>query len=279
MAEPPHNPHAPPDKRLASRLEVAVAGMNLTDPDGLITRLGLSDTPARVLVVNQITDRNAGGPVPTPIDRGRVRMLSFAERGIARSRNRAIEWSRGEVLLFADDDIHCHPQAFPEVLAAFDAHPAAAAITFRCAGLGHRYPRLPQAHGPVSVASVSSVEIAVAPARLGTVRFDPSFGLGTERPSGEEAIFLRDLQRAGAAVRFAPVTICHHGHTSSGQGPWDPPMTRTKGAVMRRMYPRTWPLPLAYLAATKRRTHAPGTDAISFGRTLLQGALQETPHG
>lgn len=255
--------------------------MDLREPRALLARLGLENTAARVLIINQVS-RIARGPdtassPPASLDAGRIRIKSFAERGVSRSRNRAIELSRGEVLLLSDDDLRYETGAFTDVLAAFDARPDAAAITFRCGGLGHRYPRLPGPHTARSVASVSSVEIAVAPTRLRGVRFDPAFGLGTPLPSGEEAIFLRDLQRAGASVRYAPITVCHHDHPSSGQGTWDAHMTRTKGAVLRRMYPRAWALPLAYFAATKRLPHAPGMGAAEFSRHLLLGALGAPP--
>lgn len=256
-------------------LEVAVAAMGVHDPDPVVAQLGLAACDASVLIINQVL----AGPVPDPVDRGRVRMLSFREQGVSRSRNRAIEHSRGEVLLFADDDLQCFAHVFPEVTAAFATHADAAAITFRCEGLqGSPSPtqrRQPGRHTPLSVASVRSVEIAVAPQRLGAVRFDAAFGLGTDLPSGEEAVFLRDLQRAGQVVRHCPLAICRHERLSSGQRPWDTAMARTKGAVLRRMYPLAWPLPLAYLAATKYETHGKHLGALTYSAAMLGGALKE----
>lgn len=254
-------------------LEVAVATMGRRDPDRLLDALGLADSEVPVLVVNQVP----GGPLPAPVERGRVRMLSFDERGIARSRNRAIEHARADLLLFTDDDVHCLPTALSEVRAAFAAAPEAAAITFRfrdseTGAPARAYPRLPGAHTPLSVASVMSVEVAVRRSRLGAVAFDERFGLGSVYPSGEEAIFLRDLQRAGQRVRHAPVTVCEHPGQGSAEQIWDATAARAKGAVLRRMYPIGWPALVAYLAAAKYSHHGRALGPAGLVRAMLAGA-------
>ena len=95
------------------------------------------------------------------------------------------------------------------------------------------------------------MELAVRRSLLPAVRFDERFGLGTRFPSGEEAIFVNDALRAGARARYVPLVLCSHSGLSSGHRLWDENMVRTKGAVIRRLFPRAWPVILPVFAASK----------------------------
>lgn len=255
-------------------LEIAVATMDAGDPQALVERLGLSEADVSVLVINQVQ-----GAAGAPYERGRVRMHSFAERGLARSRNRALELARGDLLLLADDDIRYEPGFADGVRAAFSRHPDAAMITFRFLERpggppAKRYPPAGRAHHGLSIASVSSIEVGLRVRALPLgVRFDERFGLGAPYPSGEEAVFAADLRRAGARLYQEPLPLCSHDGPSSGHSTWSPETTRAKGAILRRLYPRAWPLLAAGFAVTKSARRAEGQGRGAFAAGILQGAL------
>ena len=249
-----------------------MATMGQSDPARLTARMGLANADVDVLIINQCPDRS----VPKPYERGTVRMLSFPERGLARSRNRALEHARGDIVLLADDDVRYLPQVGPSVAAAFAAMPAVAALCFRycdaATGLPtKRYPARPGLHDARTIAGVSSIEVALRRHRLAGVRFDERFGLGSRFPSGEEAIFLRDLQRRGAAVGHYPMTLCEHAGAGSGHAPWDPVATRAKGAILRRMYPGAWPAVMCAFALAKYPRHGGAQGFFAFARSLGEG--------
>ena len=241
-------------------IEVAVATMNERDPLALCERLGLyagvQAGQVRVLVINQCPD----GPLEADVNTGAVRMFSFGERGVSRSRNRALELSEADILLFADDDLRYVEGVAGRVQAAFSHFPRAAIITFpildRQTGQPkRRFAVRPRRHSRLSITGIGTPEIAVRRSRLDGVRFDEGFGLGTALPQGDEPIFLRDAQRRGLQVCFWPQALCSYEGTSSGGGPWTNALVQTKRAVLQRMYPLGWPAMACAMGVAKYSRH------------------------
>lgn len=256
-------------------VEVLVSTMNASDPCALVERMGLLQADVDVLVINQCTSREA----PAPFHQDRIRMMSFEECGLSRSRNHGLTLSRGDIVVLADDDVRYVEGFDARMREAYADYPSADAITFRFAeansqGAARRYPRDGHWHNRFSLGSVASVEITGRRTALTSFRFDERFGLGSLLPQGEEAVFLIDALRRGLRMRFEPITLCEHQGRTSGQGDWDEAMACTKGAVLRRAYPRLWSLLCIWFAMTKRRRYAPGLGVAAVTRALFRGALR-----
>ncbi|MDH5676752.1 MAG: glycosyltransferase family 2 protein [Myxococcales bacterium] len=233
---------------------------------------------ASFLYVNQCTDIEP----PDVIDEGPVRMHSFAERGLSRSRNRAIALSRAELLVLADDDVEHPAEMVERVRRGFDAHPRASVVTFQFldAASGEpvkSYRRDSFVHDRRSVGSVSSIEIGLRRERLAGLRFDERLGLGSGLPTGEEFIFLMDALRAGHVLGYWPEPICSHPGVGGGHRDWDAFMVRAKGAVLRRGYPLAWPLAIAYFALTKRSRYGRAMGPAAFLYHATRGARVISP--
>lgn len=263
-------------------IEVAVSTMDMpmdaAHARDLVRSLGLhgdsqlGGAPVNVLVINQVS-----GPVEPPILKPNLRVFSFRERGLSRSRNRALSLSHAELLLLADDDICYLPGFEKQIQQAFSKHPGIAFCSFQFVNrdtgqLARRYPVRNHVHRQWTVPSVSSVEIVLRPARLANLRFDERFGLGAAYNSGEEAIFLHDALKAGARGHFEPTPLCDHPGLSSGHDLWNRQTTRSKGAILRRLYPHLWPIPAVAFAATKHKNRARGTSTWRFAGDLIGGA-------
>lgn len=230
----------------APALEILVAAMRQRSPWPLLERMAVPGDVA-VLVVNQCPDRSEGD-LPEDVDDGRVRMRSFAERGVARSRNRALDLARGRRLLLADADCTIVPNVAELVGGAFDRDPDAGAVTFQ-----HRieqgevpprrYRRRSFRHGRFSIVRVASVEIALDRTAVGDLRFDERFGLGTSCPIGEENLFLGALLRRGVPIRYIPEVVCtHHGATRSDRIDGRVETADEVAALLVTLYPRIWPV-------------------------------------
>lgn len=225
-----------------TRVEVLLSTMRRSDPLALAAKMGLPDD-VDLLVVNQCPE----GSIPEDFDDGRIRMKSYLERGLARSRNRALDEARGDLLIFADDDCRIEPDLGPLIRSAFARQPGTAVISFQYADehgvVQKRYPRRPCRHRRFSLLRVASVEIAMDRRLLGAVRFDERFGLGTEVPLGAECVFLARAMRAGLSLRFEPKTVCRHRGLPTGVGrPARLETARRLGAVLGTMYPAAWPV-------------------------------------
>ncbi len=254
-------------------VEVLLATMDCKDPQRLRQTLGLTTTDMELLVVNQVTR----GAAPADTVGDGYRMFSYAERGLSKSRNRALDKARGDIVLLADDDIRYQRGIAALLRAEFDRYPQAAAITFQFVDAAterasKRYEKVAQHHNRRTVLGVSSVEVALRRSKINGVRFDERYGLGAPFPSGEEALFLAELLKRGDQVMYCPRVLCEHRGRSSGYEPWTADQTRAKGAVIRRIFPQAWPVVLGAFCLAKCPHYGAELGPIRFVQKLWEGA-------
>jgi glycosyltransferase involved in cell wall biosynthesis len=259
----------------SSSIEVLLSTMDcVVPPANVASEMNLSEH-CDLLIINQSTQAREDTD-------GRLRIQTKDERGLSRSRNRALESAHGDICVFADNDVQCTPDLIRHLQAAFRAYPDAAAITFQYLDSTTRrpakdYPPHSRRHTRVSVAGVSSIEIAVRRELIGDFRFDEKFGLGTPIPMGEENIFLTDLLHAGLPVYYWPAPLFTHQGAGAGYGTWTAKTGYYKGAVLRRMYSTTWPAFVVGLAIAKHRHYKSEVSLTSWLRSAVRGALGKGP--
>jgi glycosyltransferase involved in cell wall biosynthesis len=213
----------------------------------------------KVLVIDQ-TDSEAR---LVEDDRSATRVYETGERGLSKSRNRALSLAEGDICLIADDDISLLPEYRERILAEFRAAPDADIITFQIrtpdgSYFKDNYEAQPKWHTLRSIMRVCSIEIAFRRDRVlkSGISFDERFGLGAAFPTGEEAIFLADAMRHGLKVRYVPVPIVVHGRESSGGAfARNPRLIRAKGAMFLRVF-GIWGLPISLLFAVQKYKRA-----------------------
>ena len=256
-------------------VELLVACMNRREPPPVLARFASGAERPALLVINQCTDIDPPAELALP----GVRMVSVRERGLSRSRNRALALARGKLLAFCDEDLEYLPESLAVLRRGFAAHPRAAIVTFqfRARETGKpwkRYAPRPLEHGPLSVASVSTVEIALRRAQAGHLRFDERFGLGAELASGEENIWLIDALREGLRVGYYPEPLCDHPGLSTGHRPWSEADARAKGALLRRMYPTAWPAMVGGFCVLKYPRYRAQLSAPRFLAAAMRGGRE-----
>ena len=190
--------------------------------------------------------------------RGFAALEEPCERGLARSRNRAIALASEEVCLFGDDDQRYAPDACERVEEAFAEFPDADILTFAErtpeGALRRRYPARPRPHSLFSAGRVRTPEIAFRLSRVrdAGLRFDADFGFGAKYASGEELVFLADALRKNLKVWFVPRVISFHpGATTAARGHTDRRLMYSKGAMMGHVFGRAAPLAMLAFAARK----------------------------
>lgn len=200
--------------------------------------------------------------------------FGFEEKGISRSRNRALEKSEADIVLFADDDLVFVNDLQSKVTRAFQNFPNADVITFRVQtpeGQPYKdsYKNEPFFHTRSSIFKVSSVEIAVRSSRIkeAKIKFDEHFGLGSQFKSGEEVIFLNDCLNAGLKLMYVPEVLVVHPIESSGKI-LDAGYFRSKGAIVKRLYGFTPLLVLGLLFIIKQLFKKQKT--ISFAQGIRE---------
>lgn len=136
-----------------------------------------------------------------------IRMLSTATRGVGINRNLALQLSKADILLFADDDVSYYEGALEGVLAAFDQLPDADVIFF---GLdmtrdGKIFDKRRNTVHRVHLWNAlryGAARMAVRRSAIMEKRlsFTTLFGGGCKYGSGEDTIFIADCLRAGLKV-------------------------------------------------------------------------------
>lgn len=150
----------------------------------------------------------------------RIRCYCFAERGVGRSRNHAIEKAEGDICLFADEDI-CYDEGYEQaILEAFAAHPQADMLLFNVQAAPGRETYHTESFGRVhwyNCGRYGAVSFALRKEVLkkSGVRFSLLFGGGAKYSNGEDSLFIQELLRRGCKIYRVPVDIGREMERSS----------------------------------------------------------------
>lgn len=238
------------------KLEVLIAAQNIRSTDQLprVAEELLSEGCDAVLI-NQV---NKGPGLKSPSKH--LRIYSYPECGICRSRNRALQHAEGDVLLITDDDVELLEGFEETIVEAFAKHPEADIITFQCLNKrGEKrkdYGDSSYWHNLRTLMQVSSVEIAIRHVSLARtpLEFDSRFGIGSQIPTGGETVFLSDALRRGFRILYLPYPIVSHPDESSGRALYhNPKLIRAKGGMFYRIFGWRAYLVSALFALKKRR--------------------------
>ena len=183
-----------------------------------------------------------------------ARMITTDTRGVGINRNLALTYAKGEICLFADDDVTYDDDVEERVLAEFDAHPDADIIIFhldtdsdrkqikynetkKCS----RFCKMPW--GGVRIA------VRLSSIRKANIWFTTLFGGGCIFPSGEDSMWLTDARKKGLTFYVSKETI---GSVSFETSTWfsgaDEKFYYGKGAFYQALHPKTKYMWMLYLA-------------------------------
>lgn len=171
-------------------------------------------------------------------------LFSFKEKGLSKSRNRAIELCDSDIALISDDDVVYSDEIEKIISKAFKENSEADIITFQFLKDDNtlykkNYKKEKFWHDIYTLARVSSVEIAfkVDKVKNKNIKYDENFGLGSIFPTGEEYIFLSDALKNGLKILYIPIPILiHPDESSGGQFIGNPLLVESKGALFYRIF-------------------------------------------
>ena len=222
-----------------SRLEVLCVTMHQND----FSKIQQMNIHSDVFFANQ-ADRTCLEELD--FDGYHARMLTTDTRGVGINRNMTLQYAKGEICLFADDDVTYDDDMQRRVLAEFDAHPDADIIIFHLDAGQQRpqisYPKTKKCRGLYRM-PWGAVRIAF---RLNAVRkanlwFTTLFGGGCLFPSGEDSMWLRDAKRKGLTIYVSKETI---GRIDMSESSWftgfDEKFFFGKGASCEAMHGRSF---------------------------------------
>lgn len=186
-----------------------------------------------VYISHQITDKDSNAlDINTPYVWYNVLYSTW----LSKNRNHILKQLQNGIYVVCDDDIKLEKD-FEKIIRSAYAKHNTACVTFQThtgACLRKSYSTKPYKHTIFSILKVSSIEITfdIAKIKAKNVKFDESFGLGTDQASGEENIFLKDCLDWWLLAQYIPKVINIHEEESSGKH-----INRAvKNQVCKRMY-------------------------------------------
>jgi glycosyltransferase involved in cell wall biosynthesis len=213
--------------------------------------------------------------------RSDIEFLRCEGRGVAYSRNRAIQVVSSEILLFSDDDVALRSDGLIRLIDVFRRMPDVALMS--CITLtsgGEPAKRYPPREGRMTLfncARVGTVELAVRPRHIRRVgvEFDVRFGAGSENFIGDEYIFVTDCLRKGLKGWFVPVPVAVHHGPSSGDEWGTRRAAVVRARVMERVFGPYKAIPVKLFFILRHRGKFAGfRDAVRFSNVFLKRHYQ-----
>lgn len=174
-----------------------------------------------------------------------IKMYSFAERGVGRSRNTSLMRADADIIEFADDDMIFTDTYRKDVMREFEEHPEADAIIFSVESLNKDRPLLKiKKFGRVSkieALKYGCARLAVRRDKIeyNNITFSLLFGGGAKYGCGEDTLFLQDCIRAGLKIYKSPIKVAEvKQNTSSWFKGYTEKYYVDKGALFAAALPR-----------------------------------------
>jgi glycosyltransferase involved in cell wall biosynthesis len=192
----------------------------------------------------QYTDMKYLALVPDCLrQRKDVQLVYLEGRGLSRNRNHALAYTRGDVVVIADDDNRYTIGQIDLIRQTYTEHPEADILYFEAAGmdgvpLQTNYPARVMLYREANARGVYAMSVGMTLRRTCNIRFDERFGLGSGKfIAGEEEVFMHHAQQQGCIVLFVPEMIVRTPAVTTGTHfAKDTRLQVAKGATFREVY-------------------------------------------
>jgi glycosyltransferase involved in cell wall biosynthesis len=187
-----------------------------------------------------------------------AKLVELKNRGVAKSRNAAIDRASGKYLLFGDDDVTFEEDGIKSAIEFFESNPNCAIILARAHNqLGAVRKEYFSKETPIRLtnsarAATYEMLVRVDAIRDKKIRFDENFGAGATNFLGDEYIFIADALRAGLSGMHLPIALAVHPTESSGSRWGTTEDLQARAKVFTRVF--GWKAPIyraAFLFKTK----------------------------
>lgn len=206
-----------------------------------------------------------------------LRVFETKERGVGRSRNRAIDAADSKIVLFADDDIVYTKGYAEKVLNAFKEDPKADIIMFNFNVNAKRRTYFIEQETSVSRWTLGRYPAFAAAARLSSitnakVRFSTLFGGGAKYSNGEDSLFFMECIKAGLKIKAVPVTIgSEEPRKSTWFNGYNEKFFKDRGVLFSFLYGKTAVLWAFRFAVAKRKLYMNSMKPSEAFKLMKQG--------
>ena len=224
-------------------IEVLISCMYQND-SSIISR---SNIQSDVIVINQC-DNNSIDTFNFKNKKGETchaRIINTTDRGLSKSRNMAIQESKGDICLICDDDEILSDDYPDQIIKAFEKNKNASIIAFQISDSGKTFPKRKKKIGYIGALKLASWQLAFRKKDITSknIQFDETLGSGVSKAGGEENLFVYTCLRNNLHVIFEPITL---GKMIEGQSQWfhgfTPEYFYDRGIMTRKLMGRFFSL-------------------------------------
>lgn len=211
------------------------------------------------------------------IKNGCVRMISVNDRGLSKSRNLAIDNSKADICVIADDDLKYNEKYKNIILKSYKKYQDADIVAFDVPSTKQNRPTSSLKEGRVDFLhsmKISSFQITFKRKSFtdNNIRFNELFGAGSKYTCGEENILLAEAIKKGLKIYFVnrDIAIVNHNDSTWFNG-FDEKLFRTKGAMFYEINNRLSILLILQFAIRKHRFYKNNVSFLSAYRYMIEG--------
>lgn len=255
-------------------LEFLIATVDFTDTSfikKMFTKLKISEV--NYTIINQTKKPTESEIHFSPTQK----VVNYSERGISKSRNRAIDQATGEICLIADNDLVYLPNCVNAVTEQYENDPNLDVAVFQIVtpeGLPYKKYRNEsfRVKKPLQQMQISSVEISFKLARIKEkgLRFNENMGLGANYTHGEELLFINACIKNGLMVKYFPIPIVIHPKESSGKT-YSENNVIASGITFLKLFPVTFLLFDLYFAVKRFPRYKQTMSFYQYLNYLIKG--------
>lgn len=138
-----------------------------------------------------------------------IKIFNTTERGLSKSRNKALRNASGDICLICDDDEILDNDYSEKIEQAYKENPYADIIAFQIQNTGKKYPKKKKKIGYIGALKLASWQLTFRRKSItdNNILFDETLGSGVSKAGGEENMFIYDCLKSGLNVIFVPITI------------------------------------------------------------------------
>lgn len=254
-------------------VEILLSIMNQTNEKQIEEFTKQMKITGNVTVINQITDNSIKETIKKS---GRIRIFSYKDKGLSKSRNIALDKLESDIGVISDDDV-TYVQNYKEIIKrAYEEHPDADIIAFNVNSGNPERPIKNQKTHKVNCLSTMRIQSMQITLKKGiNVAFEETFGAGSKYRFGEENIWLYDCLRTGKKIYYVNEKI---GDALQQNSTWyskkDKDFMKCEGAVFYRISKTWYKLLILQYAIRKRKEYKDNLTVMQAIKYLWQGAKE-----
>jgi len=253
------------------KCEVMLSIMNISNKDELIKNMKLN----KCIIINQITKN-----IKTQQDDicTEQKFLSFKEKGLSKSRNKALKNATGDICILADDDVVYVDNYENIIVDAYEKYKDADVIAFVVMEENENKRSKVLKEGKLSFLKsmkLSSCNITFKRESIinNNICFDEKFGAGSTYPWGEDNIFLFDCKRKKLKMYYVAQKIADKVDT--GTSTWDKSNTiehfNYQGIIYYRMSKRFYWILILQFALRKKKIYGKELTFFQVLKAMFKG--------